>query len=787
MTVQSNKEYSYMDNSNRKFDEELIDFKKMFSLFQRHLWVILFCFIAGLSFSYYMVNEYLLPVYQSKGTLLISSNETALPGAGGESGVSSIISRSFAAEGGNAVQRATYLFESRELSENIAQELLEASESKSRDKFPSTWTSYPDDSTLITPQQLASRIRNGLNVSPDERGSNLLEVTFQSYSVSEAAEIVNISLEEFLEKSLEKKKNTANRALTFLEGKKEEIQAQLNEAEDRLVKFKSENKIMSSSNEVGNPVNSLSELKAEKQSLQIQLESLNASIDNYEKQMESIKPGLADEFSKAVGPTIDRYQQTLAELRTQRFIILSKNPQLKSNPNSEPELRKINQQISELEEEIQSLSEGLIKQNESLSGITTRGDGNLAQELANIQRNLTQLRIQKNQLESEIQVLNERITNSEDFLETLPENQVKLAQLETQVQRQKELLNTIITQESETALWQQTQNSSGTIVDRANPNFDPVKPNKLLWYAFSGLIGLILPVGIFFLRESLNTDINSLEQIKSYPYPLLSVVYDHSLVKTNGWLNSNNRDGNSTKISKDVVFYHNVDTPIAESYRKIVSQVLYTNPDSTPNSILITSSGPSEGKTTLSANLGAAFAEVDKKVLIVDCDFRRPASHKLFSIENKPGIKEVLFDGEKLSDAIQDTGIPDLYLLPTGSKPASPTQLLASEKFKELIRVLRPNYDMILFDSPPQALVSEVSSLMTMTDLVIVVAKFGVTNNNVLKHTLEDLDRGGKSLSLVLTGYEPENSYDSYDTKGIHKYIYKEYYEYEKVLNDNKT
>lgn len=769
------------------FTQDFLDPKKLISLVQRHAWTILFCVAVSISVAYYMVNYYMLPVYQSQGTLVITSDESSLPGGGRNSsdgsGVGSIISRSFTSNYGNPVQNAIYLFQAWDLSEEVARRLHTSLGPDNHRTYPTFWSNFPEDSTFISIEQAASRIRNRLNVEPveptrDRFESNLLRVSYQSYSPQEAAEIVNLALEVFQEKSLEQKQSAASKALSFLQKKKEEAQSQLNQSEDRLVNFKNENKLVAIDAQANNSVNNLSQLEAERQNLEIQLESVNSSIENYESQMEAIRPGMADRYSKAIGPTIRNYQQRLAELRTRRFVLLSNNPQLKENPDSEPELRKLSQQIGELENEIQSLSEGLMNNSQ---GFTDTGDGNLAQELSNIRQNLIQLRLEKNQFESQIEVLNQRIEEARSFLDTFPDNQVKLARLETEVQRHKQLLNNFIDQESEVALWQQTQNSSGTIVDRAGPRFSPVAPNKILWLGFAAMVGLVLPIGLIVVRSSFSSTINSSEQLKSFQYPLLSVVYDHSLIKLNGWL-GRKKDSKPSNISKNIIFYHNVDTPVAEAYRKIVSQILYSNPDSETQSLLITSSGQGEGKTTLTGNLGAAFAEVDKKVLIIDCDFRRPAVHKLFSIDNRTGIKEVLFDGGKLSDAIKETGIEGLSVLTSGAKPSSPAKLLASDKFKEMIKVVKPNYDLILFDTPPQGLVSDVASLLHLTDLVIVVAKFGETNQNVLKHTLDELNKNHQTdINLVLTSYKPGNSYDSYDTKGLHKYMYQKYYEYEKI------
>lgn len=783
---QSQKKNS-MNNQSSYQSFGLLDPEELISLIQRHLWLILFCVIVFTSGTYYVVNYQLEPIYESEGTILVSSDDGSLPGAAGNnmgSGFGKIIAQNFTSNYDDPVQSAIYLFESREISRDIAQRLMEISKSESRHPYPTLWEEYPEDSTRISIENLIVRIRNGLVVEAVEptsnrMASNLLAVSFESYSPYEAAKVVNIALSAYQEKTLEQKQSTADKALAFLEQKKSEIQEKLNQAEDRLVRFQNETKLVAVDQQAGNSVNTLSQLKVEKQNLQIELESVNSSIQNFERQMEAIKPGMSEEYTKALGPTITKYQNRLAELRTQKFVILTNNPELKDNQNSEPELKKLNKQIDEIEQEIRRLSDGLVSEGED-GTMQITGDGNVAQELATIQRNLIELRIQKNQIESQLQVLNQRIAETESFLDTFPDNQAKLARLETEVQRYKQLHENLVAQESEVALWQQTQNSTGTVIDEARPLMAPVKPNKILWLCFALMLGLVVPIGSLIVKKSLNTILNSYDKLKSYPYPLLPVIYDHSLLKSKG--SFFNKRGDSSRISQSVVFFHNVESPLAEAYRKIVNQLLYSNPDEEINSLLTTSSGQGEGKTTFTANLGAAFAEVDKKVLIIDCDFRRPAIHKLFSLDNSIGVKEVLFDDRKLSEAIKKTGIPDLEVLTSGAKPVSPAKLLASDKFKEMVRIIKPNYDIVLFDTPPQSLVSDVSALINLTDVVIVTARFGQTHEKALKHTLEELEvnNHGSAINLALTCYKPSKSYDTLDTKGMHKYMYNKYYEYEK-------
>lgn len=758
---------------------ELIDFKRVFSILSRHKWLILFSVIIFVSAGYYISNYYLLPIYRSQATILITNSETTLPG--GEGGVGKVISQSFnpAMEGGN-IQNAIHLFQSRELSNKVAQQIKDLENQPNGKLYPVLWEKYPDDISIASDETISGRIKRGLNLAPEEQGSNLLQLTYESYSPYEAARIINIALNEFQDLSLEKKRASAQNALVFLREEKKKIQDQLNQAEKQLSTYMNEKDVVSLDSQASSRVSSLSQLETERQSLQIQFESVRTEINRLEKQIESIRPGLADQYSQAIGPTINNYQQRLAELKTQRFVLLSNNPQLKENPNSEPELRKLNSQIKELEEEIQSLSQSLLSSDDD-TGLSFNSNGDIAQEFSNIKNKLTELKIQKNQLQAQIDLLDQRIEDSQRFLNEVPENRIQLARLQRKVDMYEQLYQTISQQETEMALWKQSQSSIGSIVDFARVSNSPVKPQKMLWLAISAMLGFCFPVGILLVVDYFTSVIKSTEQLKKFDFPLLAVIYDHTLVGNKKWsLLSTSSNNGSSPISKEVVLHHNTASPVAESYRRLTGNLMYSNPDNVPQTIMITSGGQGEGKSTLTANLAAALAEIDKKVLVIDCDFRRPAIHKKFGLNRTPGINEVTFDESHLSEAIKPTEISNLYLLPTGKSPVSPAKLTASFKFNEMLDVLKSNYDVILFDTSPYGIVSDIAPLIGLSDVLLVTVKFGETKEKILKHTLEDLNISKvNNLGLVLNKYRPDKSYDHYETKELHNYMYREYYEYE--------
>ncbi len=764
---------------------ELVDLKRVFSIIKRYKWLILLLAIISTGGAYYLAYHYLLPVYSSQSTVLIQGTTEEFPG--GE-GIGKIISSSYL-NTGTSIQSEIYFIESKELSEEVARHVVNAKTLPDGSMYPILWADYPDDSTMVSESTVAGRIRSGLSAEPIEQGSSILSITYESYSPHEAARIVNFSVNAYKEITAEKKRASAKSAREFLEGERDRISGELNQAENQLSGFKNNQNLVSIDAQASNLVNNESQLQVQKQEYAIQLEATKAGIDNYESQLEAIKPGLGEQYSQAAGPTISRYQTELANLQAQRLLLVSNNPQLKENPSSEPKLVQIDRKIKDLKAEINRLTDNLMANSESTLGLLAGTDGNVTQEISNIQNKLTQLRIQKNQLDAQLKAIDGRLQSNEASLNRVPDNQKQLARMQREVEIWEQLFLSVNEQASEVAVWEQTRTGAGTVIDYAKVSSSPVKPQKPLWLASGFLLGLFLPMGFILLKEAFNDTINSVKEIKKKDYPLLSVIYNHNtLDKKKAEKISKLPYGKSGNISEDLMLYHYGLSPIAESYRSLVSQILFSNPDNPPETLLITSPGPSEGKTTLTGNMAMAFTEVGKRVLVVDCDMRKPGIPRLFGISKEPGIMEILFKDYTPEEAVRSMPVPGLDVLTTGKKqPARPTSVIGSKAFRDLIDQLKKDYDTILFDSPPFGIISDTAPLLQYTDGVILLSKFLSTKNIALNHTIEQLENNSaRILGLVLSSYNPQKSVDDAEVKGMYNNMYSNYYDYHETKINKK-
>jgi len=215
-------------------------------------------------------------------------------------------------------------------------------------------------------------------------------------------------------------------------------------------------------------------------------------------------------------------------------------------------------------------------------------------------------------------------------------------------------------------------------------------------------------------------------------------------------------------------------SPVSEAYRSLRTSMLYSSSaDKKIKSILVSSAGPGEGKTTTVANLAITYANLGKKTLLVDTDLRRPVLHKVLDIKNEPGVTDYLSGAmDDFDSLIQKTTIDNLFAVPSGIVPPNPSELLGSQKMANLIQKLEDEWDMILFDSPPLVAVTDATMISKSTDQIVIVVKGGHTDKKAFNHTITSLRNVNAPLGgVILNAVTHKNRYGSY-------YYYYQYYHY---------
>lgn len=219
---------------------------------------------------------------------------------------------------------------------------------------------------------------------------------------------------------------------------------------------------------------------------------------------------------------------------------------------------------------------------------------------------------------------------------------------------------------------------------------------------------------------------------------------------------------------KAIISYNDPKSVISEQYRAIRTNIEYSNVDQNTKTILVTSSDKNEGKTTTVSNLAVSFANLNKKVLIIDCDLRNPSIHKMFRLNNIYGLTDILAKDRAVDKCIQKTELENLYVLTAGSTPPNPAEILSSEKMKNLIEDLKNIYDYIFIDTPPIGLVTDAGVLSSFIDGVVLVVKSESVEKKYLEETKKKLDAvDARILGAILNSYKSEQKdYNYYSYYG---------------------
>ena len=188
-------------------------------------------------------------------------------------------------------------------------------------------------------------------------------------------------------------------------------------------------------------------------------------------------------------------------------------------------------------------------------------------------------------------------------------------------------------------------------------------------------------------------------------------------------------------------------SPVSEAYRTLRTNLDFSSLDKPLKTMLVTSAGPEEGKSTVLANLAVTTAQAGRRVILVDCDLRRPTLHSIFNLKNNVGLTTMIVDDTAMeSPPLQDTGVEGLQLVSSGPLPPNPSELLGSRRMEEIIAALLERADVVLFDAPPVVAVTDAAVLATKVDGVLLVINAGGTKRDYARAAKARLEKVNANL-----------------------------------------
>lgn len=269
----------------------------------------------------------------------------------------------------------------------------------------------------------------------------------------------------------------------------------------------------------------------------------------------------------------------------------------------------------------------------------------------------------------------------------------------------------------------------------------PISPKPLQTALLVAAVGLLLSAGIAFLIEYLDDTIKNPDDVKNLlNLPVIGLVAE---VKQKGGKNGTEKIGTFVASQPR--------SPVSEAFRALRTNLEFSSLDQPLRTILVTSSDASEGKSTVASNLAVILSQGKRKVLLLDCDLRRPSIHKQFGISNRLGLSDLIRSQLDLPSVIQTTASSsNLSIITSGSLPPNPAEFLASERFNSILQNLSSQFDMVVMDTPPMV-VADVQILSSRVDGILFVIQPGVSHTGVVRTAMEDLSRiNARVLGVVL-------------------------------------
>jgi len=303
-------------------------------------------------------------------------------------------------------------------------------------------------------------------------------------------------------------------------------------------------------------------------------------------------------------------------------------------------------------------------------------------------------------------------------------------------------------------------------LNQAVPNTEPIQPQPLKSAGLAALVGFMVTAGIIFLVAYLEDEIRDPNEItRRWGVPVIGII-------------SNYASGETPLITMT-----KPRMPVSEAFRSLRTNLQFSGINSPLKSILITSASPSDGKSSIAANLATVVAQNDKDVVIVDSDMRRPTMHKIFKLSNRIGLSDYFIrTPDKMTGVVKKTMVNNLSVITSGSLPPNPSELLSSTKMRDVITLLAKHFDMVILDSPPLLAVTDALVLTQSVDGIILVVDPKKTKRAAIRQAIEQIQRlNARLLGVVLNNIKIKRS--SY-------YYNREYYyskHYGKTSGDSST
>jgi succinoglycan biosynthesis transport protein ExoP len=599
--------------------------------------------------------------------------------------------------------------------------------------LPASW--LPEEKPLTDDQivkRVVAKFKDDLQVQL-VRNSQLVQISFTSYDKELAAKVPNTLAEIYIESDLEARMAMTQKATTWMRDRMGDLRTKLEASEKALQDYRERERIV---------------------------DAKGVSMSGAGKQLEELSRSLVEARQKRAEAE-SAYQQ-VQQARSGKGTSMDTLPAVLRHPL----VQKLKEQEGEAERKFTDASKRYGPEHPKL--IQAKAEFDSAKENTRRQMEMVVAGVAK---EYEMARANEgaverALGQSKFDIQSLNRKEFQLAVLEREVQQNRNLYEMFVGRLKETSVGSDLQTTVARLIDPATASVLPYAPKKAQIVVISFAVALVLAAMLALLLDRLNNTLNSTSDVEHrLGLPVLGVLH-----KVKGF--------SKRGFASQLAFFNDTQSTFAEAVRTVRTGVMMSALDHQRKVVVVTSSVPEEGKTTLSFNLAGALGQV-KKVLLIDADLRRPKIGKLVGRDSKaPGLADVVVGQAQLTDAVFFHAAAGIHILPAGTVPPNPLELLASKRFEEILEKLKSTFDVVLIDSAPLQLVSDALVLSQHASSVIYVVRADATPYPVAQNGLRRLRRvGAPVLGIVLNQLDLERA-EKYYGEYSGYYSYKGYKKY---------
>ncbi len=548
---------------------------------------------------------------------------------------------------------------------------------------------------------IASMIRGGLAVMPLPE-AKIVTIMYRDKNPAIAKLVANAVVQAYQDVTLEIKLSNSSYSLQWMTKKAGEERKKLEDAENSLQQYMRANDLVTVENRLALIPQKLSQVSSEftkAQTERKELEEVYQQITNATRDataLENIPIFATNEVLQKIREKIFKAKQNIKDLS-------------KKYGYKHPVMIKAKDELEILKNEIKFEINRIVASTKNSYELAKSREVNLEERL--------------NATKAELLNVNEKFVQFSIMKREVDTNRVLYDALTSNIKR--------------TGVTEQAQSSNIWVVRKATLPGYPSHPNKKRALALGLILGITLGVGVAFALEYLDNTVKSEKD--------LTGKFDLTVLGTVEQVKGTKDEIESMLVNQPL-------SPLAESYRLVRSNLLLSAAEHPPKTILITSMGPKEGKTSTTINLARVLSQDDKKVLIIDCDLRKPRMHTLFGMDNKVGLSNFL-TGTMDGNILYDVPGEGIKLIPSGLIPPNPAELLSSRKMKMLVDKMSDMFDFVLLDSPPIQRVTDSLAVSQIVEGAIVVVRARMTTYDMLSSGMKKLrDVKAPFLGFVLNG-----------------------------------